>query len=91
MRMNYEDFEKEFKSFLHRAMKDKTAGFLDYVDQMIAAPGITVATKDQLDKLKNRGKSMFMECQGEIIMGAKCLIETGEIPEGIDKRGSAKI
>lgn len=90
MRQNYNDMENELRSFLHRILKNRTAGFLDYVDQMMTAPGTTLGEVDQLNKLKVRGKSMFMECQDELIMGFKCLLETGNIPEGIDKRATGK-
>lgn len=89
--MEYSEIEPELKRVFYNILRGRTAGFLDLMDIIIKSPGMTIVEAEQMEQLKSRGKSMFMECQTEILTATKCIMETGECPEGIDKRAGTKL
>jgi len=86
----YKNFEDGFREYLFYFLRSRTGEFLNYVDLMLADQNMTVGTAAQVEQIKKHGKGLFMNCQDSILSAAKCLIETGEIPRGIDKRAATK-
>lgn len=83
-------YEDQIREFLFECLKTRTKIFLDFVDTIIKNPQTPVGMVAVLEELKKRGKQQFLECQGEMLSGLKCIFETGAFPKGIDKRGDNK-
>lgn len=86
--MDYCEIEGKLREYLHRVLKDRTSAFLSYLDMMKSSDSITRGESDRIEVLKGRGKGLFMEVQNELLAGMKCLLETGDIPEAIDRRAN---
>lgn len=85
-KVNYDEIETEFRQFLFGVLKDSTKNMLDFLDGMKKNDSITKAEDIRLDHVKQFAKGKFMELQGELLGGLKCLMETGTIPRGVDHR-----
>ena len=82
----YEEIEADFKSFLFDTLKDSTKNALDFLDAAKNNESISLAEARRIDLSKQFFKSKFMEIQGKLLSGLKCLMETGCIPRGTDHR-----
>lgn len=89
--MDYQKIEPELKQSLHEVLKARTGIFLDFIDALAENPTNTLVEVKRLESIKVRGKKLFMESQNEILGLIKNVLTTGEVPKGIDKRGSAKV
>lgn len=88
--MTYKEIEGKLKSTVYSICKDRTTAFLDMVDALRRDGNLTRNEDSRLDAIMSRGRRMFMEQQDELLNAIKCLMETGDVAKGIDKRGGGK-
>lgn len=85
-----EKTEEKFKQLVYNVSKGATANVLNAVDAIKSADDIRVGDLKKFDSLKSSLRGAIMNFQNELLYGIKLLIETGELPESIDKRGQMK-